>query len=81
MPEINFDLDVDSSFEEIKRVEPDKFRKIFRNDEIFNEMILTISPEKKLLRKLLNFFSEEYSKNNKKVIYKTLKKLLEEKLE
>jgi hypothetical protein len=80
MPEINFDLDVDVSFNEIKKVELDKFRKIFRSDEIFNEMILTISPEKKLLKKLLEFFNEEYTKNNRKLIYKTLSDLLRERL-
>jgi len=81
LPEINFDKDVEKNFEEIKKVEPHKFKKIFSNDEIFNQMMLTISPQKKLLKKLLEFFQEEYKKYPKKKIYNTLSNLLSEKLQ
>jgi len=80
LPEINFDKDVDKNFEEIKKVELEKFRKILKNDEIFTQMMLSISPEKKLLKKLLKFFEEESKKFPKKKIYKTLISLLKEKL-
>lgn len=77
MPQINFDINIDEYFNEIKKVEPNNFRKIFRNDEIFNEMILTISPNKILLTKLLEFF-ESQSQSLK--IYKTLYNELKQKL-
>jgi hypothetical protein len=80
LPEINFDKDVEKIFEEIKKVEPHKFKKILSNDEIFNQMMLTISPQKKLLKKLLDFFQDEYKKYPKKKIYKTLSDLLSKKI-
>jgi len=81
LPEIDFDKDIDKNFEEIKKVELEKFRKIFKNDEVFNQMMLTISPKKKLLYKLLDFFKDESSKYPKRKIYKTLINLLENKLQ
>ena len=57
-----------------------KFKKILSNDEIFNQMMLTISPQKKLLKKLLDFFQAEYKKYPKKKIYKTLSDLLSKKI-
>ncbi|RLA08443.1 MAG: restriction endonuclease [Gammaproteobacteria bacterium] len=79
MPEINFDIDADNSFQEISKLETLVFRKILNNDEIFKKMILTISPEKKLLFLLLDFFKKEHKKTNKK-IYDTLYGLLKNKL-
>ena len=81
LPEIDFDKDIDKNFEEIKKVELEKFRKIFKNDEVFNQMMLTISPKKKLLYKLLDFVKDESSKYPKRKIYKTLINLLENKLQ
>jgi hypothetical protein len=78
MPEINFDNEINEIFDEIKNIETNKFRRIFDNLEIFNTMMLTISPEKKLLNKLLEYFKLEYSKNNGKKIYKTLHDKLED---
>lgn len=77
MPEINFDINVDDNFEEIKDIEPNIFLKILKNDAIFNDMILTISPEKKLLNKLLEYFK---TKSKQRTVYKTIANLLEEKL-
>lgn len=77
MPEINFDINIDESFDEIKKVEPNIFRKIFRNNEIFNEMILTISPDKILLYRLLEFFE---TKKKSLTIYETLYNELSKKL-
>ena len=67
-PETNFDLDAESSFEEIKDLNPSLFRTIFDNEEIFNEIVLTIFPEKKTLKLLLDYFE---SKAEEKTIYKT----------
>jgi len=76
-PETNFDIDAESSFEEIKNLSPSLYRKIFQNDVIFNEIILTIFPEKKTLNLLLDYFK---SKASEKIIYETIVNLLEEKL-
>jgi hypothetical protein len=77
-PETNFDIDAESSFEEIKDLSPSLYRKIFQDDVIFNEIILTIFPEQKTLKLLLDYFKE---KSSEKIIYKTIANLLEEKLE
>jgi len=77
LPETNFDLDAESSFEEIKNLNPALFRTIFKNDEIFNEIILTIFPEKKTLKLLLKHFESE---SKEKTIYKTLFELLKKRI-
>ena len=77
LPETNFDLNAQSSFEEIKDLNPAWFRNIFDNDEIFNEIILTIFPEKKTLKLLLEHFT---TKSTEKTIYKTLSELLNKKI-
>ena len=66
-PEINFDLEAKQSFAEIKNLPPSVFRKLFDNEELYNGIILTIFPEKKVLYMLLNYFN---SKNRK--VYKAL---------
>jgi len=76
-PETNFDIDAESSFEEIKDLSPSLYRKIFQDDVIFNEIVLTIFPEKKTLKLLLDYFKE---KSSEKTIYKTIANLLEERL-
>ena len=77
-PETNFDIDAENSFEEIKDLSPSLYRKIFQDDIIFSEIVLTIFPEKKTLKLLLNYFKE---KSSEKIIYETIANLLEEKLE
>ena len=76
-PETNFDIDAESSFEEIKSLSPALYRKLFQDNVIFNEIILTIFPEKKTLRLLLDYFKE---KSSEKIIYKTISKALEERI-
>ncbi len=76
-PETNFDIDAESSFEEIKSLSPALYRKLLQDDAIFNEIILTIFPEKKTLRLLLDYFKE---KSSEKIIYKTISKVLEERI-
>ncbi len=76
-PETNFDIDAESSFEEIKDLSPSLYRRIFQDDTIFNEIILTLFPEKKTLRLLLDYFR---SKASEKIIYRTIADLLQSKL-
>jgi len=78
LPETNFDLDAESTFEEIKDLNPALFRKIFKNDEIFNEIVLTLFPEKKTLKFLLKHFE---TKSKEKTIFKTLSELLRERIQ
>ena len=75
LPEINFDLDAQNTFEEIKDLKPLVFRKLFEHEEIFKEIVLTLFPEKKTLILLLNFFE---TKENK--IYQTVANNLRNKL-
>ncbi|WP_188681834.1 HpyAIV family type II restriction enzyme [Thermogymnomonas acidicola] len=74
LPELNFDLESEQTFNEIKDLPPSVFRKLFRNREVFNDIILTLFPEKKTLSLLLEYFKQ----NNNKAIYKTLSEKLEE---
>lgn len=56
MPEVNFDLNVDDVYNEIKSLEPIVFRKLFTNSDIVNQIFPIIFPEGKVLRKLLLHF-------------------------
>jgi Holliday junction resolvase-like predicted endonuclease len=67
LPEINFDLDSNHTFEEIKNIKPLYFRKLLENEEIFNEIVLTLFPEKTTLRLLLNYFEDK-----PETIYRTI---------
>ncbi len=77
LPETNFDLNAESSFEEIKDLNPAWFRSIFEIDEIFNDIVLTIFPQKKTLKLLLEHYE---SKSNEKTIYKTLSELIKNRI-
>lgn len=67
LPEINFDLDAEQTFEEIKDLKPLVYRKLFENEELFEQIVLTLFPERKVLRLLVAHFK---SKNTS--IYQTL---------
>ena len=77
LPETNFDLNSESSFEEIKDLNPAWFRSILENDEIFNEIVLTLFPQKKTLKILFEHFKV---KSSEKTIYKTLSGLLKKRI-
>lgn len=77
LPETNFDVDCQNSFEEIKDLSPAIFRKLFENDKVFKEILIIIFPTKNTLLLLLNYFK---SKATTKVIYKTLSGILEQKI-
>ncbi len=66
-PEINFDLDAKHTFDEIKDLKPLTFRKLFENDDIFTEIILTLFPTQQTLYLLYNYFL-----NRNETIYQTL---------
>lgn len=75
LPEINFDTDEKHTFEEVKDLNPLVFRKLSENEEIFKEIVLTLFPEKKTLKLLIDYF-----KTKEKTIYKTIIKNLESRL-
>lgn len=76
LPEINFDKNPEKTFEELKKVSPQVFRKLFSNAHIFEDIIETLFPEKKVLHLLLAYFKEK----SKETRYKNLHKLLKLKL-
>lgn len=75
LPEINFDIDAKHTFEEIKDLNPMIFRKLFDNETIFNDIILTLFPQKKTLRLLNDYFS-----NKTETIYKSLCEIIKKKI-
>jgi len=77
LPEINFDKDSKHSFEEIKDISPSIFRKLFDNETIYNEILMTIFPEKKTLKLLLQYFKEKSAEQR---IYETLYEMLNNKM-
>jgi Holliday junction resolvase-like predicted endonuclease len=58
IPEINFDIDAKQTFEEIKDLRPLVYRKLFDNKEIYEQIILTLFPQKETLKILLKYFKE-----------------------
>ncbi len=72
IPEINFDLNPKVTFEEIKDLSPTIFRRLFSNEEIFKEIVLTLFPEKKTLLLLKDYFNDKDTS-----IYKNLSRSLE----
>ena len=69
MPSVNFDDDAENTFEEIKEIDISIFRKMFNNNEICNEILPILFPEKKVLKLLYTYFIQ---KTNQGSIYKTL---------
>jgi Holliday junction resolvase-like predicted endonuclease len=67
LPEINFDLDANHTFKEIKDIKPLVFRKLLQNEDVFNEIVLTLFPQKTTLNLLLDYFSTKTE-----TIYKTI---------
>ena len=77
LPEVNFDLDAEQSFNDIKDFSPMMFLNLFENEEIFNEIILTIFPQKKTLFLLNDYFKELSEEHTRyKNLYQILNNLL-----
>jgi hypothetical protein len=68
-------LNAEHTFEEIKDLKPLTFRKLFSNDQIFEQIVLTLFPEKTTLKLLLNYFESKET-----TIYKNLGNMLRERL-
>ena len=75
LPEINFDLNAENTFEEIKDLSPQVYRKLLSDDNIFNEILTTIFPSRTTLGLLLSYFKTKQS-----TIYRTLAYRLSERL-
>lgn len=56
LPEVNFDNKCDEVFEEIKDISPSIYRKIFENEEIKKQILPILSPDCKILNKLMVYF-------------------------
>jgi hypothetical protein len=72
LPEINFDLDAENTFEEIRDLGAATFRKLLRDDNILDEIILVLFPEKTTLRLLLDYFN-----SRPETIYRNLSERIE----
>lgn len=73
IPEINFDIDSESTFNEIKDITPSIFYKIFDNYVVYNDILKCIFPENKTLLLLRDYFS-----NKEQTIYKNLSRKIGE---
>lgn len=73
LPEINFDIDAKNTFNEIKDLNPSIYRKLLANDEIINDILFTLFPEKKTLKLLYKYFQTK-----EETIYHTISKRISE---
>lgn len=73
MPEINFDINADDAFREIKELKPSILRKLFDNKEIIEQIFPIIFPEKIVLKKLSKYFNMSYE-----TIYRSLAKKIDQ---
>jgi hypothetical protein len=76
LPELNFDLDPEKTFNEIKDLQPMIFRRLFEDKKIFNDIILTLFPERKTLIYLLDYFKQKSKIGIYKTLYEELNALL-----
>lgn len=56
MPEVNFDMNADDVFEEIKDLPPSVYRKLLENEEIVGQIFPILFPENKVLNMLYGYF-------------------------
>jgi len=76
-PELNFDRNPEESFEEIKKLQPGDWKKILKNDSLWEEGIMgALFKSGETLRLLLNHFTSSEDKK-----YRELAELLKERLE
>lgn len=77
LPEINFDENPDESFEEIKKLSPRIYQRLFSSSKNLDSVLRVLFPEGKTLILLANFFEQEYLRSGKE-IYRTLKNSCDE---
>ena len=73
IPEINFDIDPQSSFEEIKCLETISYRKLFSNQDL-DDLLLVLFPEQKTLHLLKEHFQHRHAHGDG-AIYQRLENL------
>ena len=76
LPELNFDLEPEQTFDEIKDLDPRIFRRLFENQEIFNDIVLTLFPQRKTLNLLLDYFKQKSSITIYGTLFNKLQRLL-----
>jgi len=73
-PELNFDLDAEETFYQIKDLDPSIFETLFTNDQLFNQIITILFPEGKTLKLLKDYFYSKRSIPIYNTLYKELAK-------
>ena len=71
-PEINFDLDAQDSFEEIKSLKAVEWKKILGNDKIIEQVFPVIFPNNETLKLVLIYFENLFRENPKLKIYNVI---------
>ena len=81
LPEINFDSKPEDSLKEIKDLEIRIWRKVFKNEKLWEEgIMLAIFRNGTTLEKLFEYFNEEAEKKAERT-YRELAKIVKQKLE
>ena len=75
-PEFNFDISPQESFEEIKNLSNNEWRKILSNEKIIDEVFPVIFPEKQTLKLLYNEFKTRYEMTPKIKAYAAISEML-----
>lgn len=70
MPEVNLDLNSEEAFEELKDLSPAIYRRLFKNEEIKEQIFPIIFTEGIVLKKLRDFFIEKDETAYKKIAQK-----------
>lgn len=72
LPETNFDLEANTTFEEIKDLPPKFFRALFNNQEIKKQILPVLFPQNKTLKLLSEYFGQK-----EEIIYLNLKSVID----
>ena len=59
MPEVNFDANSEEVFEELKDLSPSIYRKLFKNDDIKEQILPILFTKGTVLKKLKDYFSSK----------------------
>ena len=64
IPNVNFDENPMETFQEIKDISPPEILKLLSNNEVLNNIVMTLFPQKATLKLLLKHYKNEIKKTN-----------------